>query len=159
MQKSKLQIRHAVLDEDTQTAEDLEDFDVIEAAYELFAQRDIRLHRGYSEFLVAVASDEVLAAAAIAVNPREEKVEFSVAVRPEHERKGLARRLVEEVWDYTVETAETFEWEHPELEAYVVNPEAMIPLLQSKGFSLHRNGYWTKTRASNKRVDRLTGSR
>ena len=120
--------------------EDGEEESLFEQAHELFNSQGIRLHNGYDRFFVLIddSNDErVTATAAMCLYDTDEppSVEFSVAVAPDQQRKGLAKKLVEEVIRYTQQQEAEFDWgDDAEVEAYVVNDKAMVPLLRSFGF-------------------------
>jgi len=122
-------------------------------AYNLFQASGLYLHSNYDDFLVMTEDGDpesrVIAAAAMSISDGGESqdVEFSVAVDARYKRQGLAKRLVEEVEGYARSLAGEFDWENPMVEAYVVNQEAMIPLLTSMGYSppAVSRGYWTKS--------------
>jgi len=61
-------------------------------------------------------------------------LEFSLATAPWKHRQGCARRLVKEVMSFARGEAREFGWSAIDLEGYVVNKTAMIPLLQELGF-------------------------
>lgn len=108
-------------------------------AHDLFEQRKIHLHRGYDDFLVVAKDGEVIAAAALAIDWNDRQLEFSVAVAPEHERKGHAQKLIGEVLEYA-------KYEDMEsILADVVNAAAMIPLLRRFGFEKVGHREWGKT--------------
>lgn len=119
-------------------AEDEDESGLAGQAYALFKEEGIRLHSRYDRFLVFLDENEsVRAAAALALYDTRESpfVEFSVAVASDQQRKGLAKRLVEEVIKHTKRDANEFDWgEDVEVVAEVVNEEAMIPLLTRLGF-------------------------
>jgi len=121
-----------------QDAGDDEEHDFFGQAHALFKEAGIYLHSNYDRFLVFLDENEsVRAAAALALYDTDEPplVEFSVVVAPDQKRKGLAKRLVEEVIKHTKRDASEFDWgDDVEVEAYVVNEEAMIPLLTRLGF-------------------------
>ncbi len=121
-----------------QDAGDDEEHDFFGQAHALFKEAGIYLHSSYDRFLVFLDDNErVRAAAALALYDTDEPplVEFSVVVAPDQKRKGLAKRLVEEVIKHTKRDASEFDWgDDVEVEAYVVNEEAMIPLLTRLGF-------------------------
>jgi 8-oxo-dGTP pyrophosphatase MutT (NUDIX family)/GNAT superfamily N-acetyltransferase len=122
-------------------------------AYNLFQASGLYLHSNYADFLVMTEDGDpesrVIAAAAMSISDGGESqdVEFSVAVDARYKRQGLAKRLVEEVEGYARSLAGEFDWENPMVEAYVVNQEAMVPLLTSMGYSppAVSRGYWTKS--------------
>jgi GNAT superfamily N-acetyltransferase len=120
--------------------EDGEEESLFEQAHELFNSQGIHLHNGYDRFFVLIddSNDErVIATAAMCLYDTDEppSVEFSVAVAPDQQRKGLAKKLVEEVIRYTQQQEAEFDWgDDTEVEAYVVNDKAMVPLLRSFGF-------------------------
>lgn len=111
-----------------------------EQASALFDEAGIYLHRSYDRFLVFLDEDgNVRAAAALCIydyiTDDPPFVEFSVVVAPDQQRKGLAKRLVESVIDYARSSSQEFYWgDDTEVEAYVVNEKAMIPLLSGLGF-------------------------
>jgi GNAT superfamily N-acetyltransferase len=121
-----------------QDAGEDEEHDLFGQAHALFKEAGIYLHSNYDRFLVFLDENEsVRAAAALALYDTDEPplVEFSVVVAPDQKRKGLAKRLVEEVIKHTKRDASEFDWgDDVEVEAYVVNEEAMIPLLTRLGF-------------------------
>ena len=112
-----------------------------EGAASAFEVAGINLHSNYDEFFVILSEASVLAAAALAVTEDEAlSYEFSVVTIPTHRRQGLTRLLVEEVIRYARSMGAELDmktW----VEAYVVNPEAMLPLLKSLGFALEGK-YW-----------------
>jgi GNAT superfamily N-acetyltransferase len=117
-------------------------------AHNLFQASGLYLHRNYADFLVVTEDgnpeSRVIAAAALSI--RDDEVEFSVAVDARYKRQGLAKRLVEKVERHAQCLAGEFDWENPIVEANVVNPDAMVPLLTSMGYSppAVTGGYWTK---------------
>lgn len=123
-----------------QDAGDDEEHDFFGQAHALFKEAGIYLHSNYDMFFVIVddADDQrVVATAAMCLYYTDEppSIEFSVAVAPDQQRKGLAKKLVEEVIRYTQQSSTEFDWgDDAEVEAYVVNEEAMIPLLTRLGF-------------------------
>lgn len=106
-----------------------------------FEAAGIALHSNYDEFIVALEGDVILAAAALAVTEDDVlSYEFSVVTAPAYRRRGLTRLLVEETIRYARSMGAELDME-TWVEAYVVNPEAMLPLLKSLGFK--RDGkYW-----------------
>jgi GNAT superfamily N-acetyltransferase len=88
---------------------------LFEQAHDLFNSQGIHLHNGYDRFFVLVddADDErVVATAAMCLYDTDEppSIEFSVAVAPDQQRKGLAKKLVEEVIRYTQQSSTEFGW-------------------------------------------------
>ena len=132
--------KNPVVDRSILVQEESEDdeFAFFEQASALFDEAGIYLHRGYDRFLVFLDEDgNVRAAAAAALYDTDEPpfIEFSVVVAPDQQRKGLAKRLVESVINYARSFSQEFDWgEDTEVEAYVVNEAAMIPLLTRLGF-------------------------
>jgi N-acetylglutamate synthase-like GNAT family acetyltransferase len=106
----------------------------VAAAGELFKSRKIRLHSNYDEFIVALDGPLVAGAAAVSVTGHDETVEFSIAVDPSYERRGVARSLTLAVISLARQYAREYEWERPRVEGYVVNRVAIPPLLRSLGF-------------------------
>lgn len=125
---------HLIFEDDDETAA------LFEQAHDLFSSQGIYLHNGYDRFFVLVddADDErVIATAAMCLYDTDEppSIEFSVAVAPGQQRKGLGKKLIEEVVRYTKQQATEFDWgDDTEVEAYVVNDAAMVPLLRGLGF-------------------------
>jgi GNAT superfamily N-acetyltransferase len=113
---------------------------LFEQAHDLFNSQGIHLHSNYDRFFVIFddADDErVVATAAMCLYDDDSppSIEFSVAVAPDQQRKGLAKKLVEEVIRYTQQSSTEFDWgDDTEVEAYVANEQAMIPLLRGLGF-------------------------
>jgi len=117
-----------------------EEEDEAAEAYDLFQKRGIRLHRGYDDggFLVLVKDDEVVAAAALAIDYADQTLEFSVAVASKHEKKGYGRRMIEEVLEYASDEDIEF------VIADVVNEAVMVPLLKTLGFEKSGVREWRK---------------
>jgi GNAT superfamily N-acetyltransferase len=105
-----------------------------DAVRELFASRKIRLHSNYDEYILVLSGAFVVGAAAVSVEGNDETVEFSIAIDPSHERRGLARRLILAVIELARSYANDYDWERPRVEGHVVNRTAIPPLLQSLGF-------------------------
>lgn len=114
---------------------------LVEGAESAFEAAGIDLHSNYDEFFVILSGDSIRAAAALAVTEDETlSYEFSVVTMPTFRRQGLTRLLVEEVIRYARSMGAELDME-TWVEAYVVNPEAMLPLLKSFGFALDGK-YW-----------------
>ena len=108
----------------------------------LFEDARIQLHSNYDEFMVLVdGSRHVRAALALSVTEDEELAyEFSFVTDQSFRRQRLAHRLLMEAIKFV--RAQGKELDLPTwLEAYVVNPEAVLPLLKSLGFELSGK-YW-----------------
>lgn len=94
----------------------------------LFRNNGIRIGRDEELYQVAVMDDSVVAATVTGESVDADgmpKIRFSVVVDPRARRMGLARQMVANI-------VEDFP-EH-RIEAWVVNPEAMVPLLSDLGF-------------------------
>lgn len=114
---------------------------LVEGVESAFEMAGLALHSNYDEFFVILQGDSILAAAALAVTENEVlSYEFSVVTMPAYRRQGLTRLLVEEVIRYAHLMGAELDLE-TWVEAYVVNPDAMLPLLKSLGFKLDGK-YW-----------------
>lgn len=126
-------------------SDDEKDMLLAEEAARIFSTREIRLHRRYDGFILAMEGEETVGAVALAPYPSEDRLEFSVAVHPKWERKGIAKKLV----------LAALEWARRYLlpssdgavlvECEVVNEVAMPPLLRALGFWNVRQNEWEKT--------------
>lgn len=104
----------------------------------LFTQARIRLSSTEELSHVAVRDGEIVGAACFGTSGND--ATFSVVTDPTHSRNGVARSLVEAVIEHFREVQEPMElWQ---LRAWVVNPDAMIPLLESLGFDCE-GSEWT----------------
>lgn len=128
-------------------SDDDDNDEMIVAAAALFSSQDIHLHSNYDDFLVIVDGRRVLAAAALSMDDREDPptVEFSLATAPSSHRQGYARKLMKEVVSYAAGEAREYGWDEVDLEGYVVNKTAMLPLLTELGFRPGKYDRWRKT--------------
>lgn len=129
---SVVHVRHD--DEDERSEE------IIGATHDLFTSQNIALHSNYDEFIALLYRGKVAAVAALSVTDDEvPSVEFSIATDPVYHRQGLARRLLEEILKLVKKMQQEF-WEGTavEVEGYVVNPKAVLPLLKPLGFKQDR---------------------
>lgn len=135
-------VRHVRNDEETDEAEVL-----LEAAYTFFKEQGVHLHSNYDEFLIMVHDDKPVGVAALAVydDDEEPSIEFSVAVDPQHHRQGIARALIQRV----LKVAKNYQTEiwgsDVKVEAHVINPVAMNPLLTSLDFEPLGGKDWALT--------------
>lgn len=113
-------------------------------ALELFSKRKIRLHSRYDGVIVSENDGRVDAAAALATDINDNTVEFSVAVDPRKERRGLAKTLVKEVIRHAkrLDLGRDSDSDSVVVRAEVVNQEAMPPLLRSLGFENVEYNIW-----------------
>lgn len=116
---------------DDSAAEDDADVWWLQSQYEdLFKECRVRIAR-YEEPLLGVADGQELVAALVAGPPKGDPwsgMSFSLCVKPDYRRRGLARSLVETFMDYCEEMGFS-------PEAHVVGEDAMIPLLTDLGFT------------------------
>lgn len=124
-----MRIQHASLSGDDGENE------VVDLALELFKSQGIHLHSNYDELLI-VLDGGVVAAAAMSMNDRDDppSIEFSLATAPGAHRRGYGRALMGEVIAHARALAREFGWREVDVEGYVVNPVAIIPLLTPMGF-------------------------
>lgn len=99
---------------------------------DLFNAAQIRPPSVEEYAFVAVLEHEIVGAVTFGVSDQDAC--FSVVTDPKHRRKGIAKALVQAVIDQFNELAS--EGVVNQLRAWVVNPDAMIPLLESLGFEV-----------------------
>lgn len=122
-------------------AESEEELLLVDEALALFDRRRIQLHSNYDEYFIVREGDAIIAAAATSVTEDDTlSYEFSIAVDEARQRQGLMRHLVEEVIKYARSLGDELDIE-TWVEGYVVNPDAVLPLLKSMGFTL-QDKYW-----------------
>jgi RimJ/RimL family protein N-acetyltransferase len=103
---------------------------------EIFKENEIRLHSNYSNYIIAMIDDNIVGVVAICLYKENERfsVEFSISIKSLFKRMGIGRELVNQVIIYSKQLAGEFDYDQVEVNCYVVNREAMIPLLNEFGF-------------------------
>lgn len=105
---------------------------------DLFDQCGVNM-ASYDEPLVGFAHGDELVAALVggaAYGDPFMGMRFSVVVSPDFRRQGFARKLIEAF-------VAQCEGDGLPVEAWVVNEEAMAPLLEDLGFSCNEHPFWT----------------
>lgn len=123
--------------DDASTDEDNDLWYLATQVDDLFDDAGIRM-MSYDEAFSGIESGGKLVAALVAGSPYNDPFtcyRFSVAVAPEHRRKGLAKRLIEDFVSFC-------ESQGFAPEAWVVNESAMVPLLEDLGFSKTDEALW-----------------
>ncbi len=105
---------------------------------DLFDQCGVNM-ASYDEPIMGFGRGDELVAALVGGAPHGDPfmgMRFSVVVSPDFRRQGFARRLVEAF-------VAQCEGDGLPVEAWVVNEEAMAPLLEDLGFSCNDHPFWT----------------
>jgi len=114
--------------EQHETLADVDGYDLMDKAEKLFKDSGIRISRSEELYEMVLDGEDVVGASVTGLSNSEEgerTLRFSVAVSPTTRRQGVARKLVENI---IVDNPDT------KIEAWVVNEEAMVPLLTKLGF-------------------------
>lgn len=114
--------------EQHETLADVDGYDLMDKAEALFNKSGINISRSEELYEMALDGEEVVGASVVGISNNEEgerTLRFSVAVSPSTRRQGVARKLIENIIDNNPDS---------KLEAWVVNEEAMVPLLTKLGF-------------------------
>jgi GNAT superfamily N-acetyltransferase len=122
--------------------EDEEDVLLYEDACRIFSTREIRLRRHYNAMIVAVDGEDVVGAAAIAPDLGDDSLEFSIAIHPRHERRGIARLLTKAVLGWARRFVLPSSDGEVVVQGEVVNQVAIPPLLASLSFANVRLNLW-----------------
>jgi GNAT superfamily N-acetyltransferase len=105
---------------------------------DLFDECGVRM-ASYDEPILGFAHGDELVAALVGGAPHGDPfmgMRFSVVVSPDFRRQGFARKLIESF-------VSQCESDGMPVEAWVVNEEAMAPLLEDLGFSCDDHPFWT----------------
>jgi ribosomal protein S18 acetylase RimI-like enzyme len=109
--------------------EDIDYYEILEGVESLFKKTGIRIFRNEDFYQACVTEGgEVCGASVVGENADEfygSTIMFSIAVSKMARRQGMAKELVENIIN---------DFPESRIEAWVVNEEAMIPLLEGLGF-------------------------
>jgi ribosomal protein S18 acetylase RimI-like enzyme len=114
--------------EQSEVLSDVDGYDLMDKAEKLFSDSGIRIMRNEELYEIVLDGEDVVGASVTSLSNNEEgerTLRFSIAVSPETRRQGIAKKLVTNIIDDNPDT---------KLEAWVVNEEAMVPLLSDLGF-------------------------
>lgn len=107
---------------------DVDGYDLMDKAEKLFEDSGIRIMKSEELHEMVIDGEDVVGASVTGLSNSEEgerTLRFSIVVSPTTRRQGVARKLVENI---IVDNPDT------KIEAWVVNEEAMVPLLTKLGF-------------------------